>query len=290
MKKRYITIKSSDNGQRLDKVIPTYLPDLSRGQARKLIDSGAVFVDGKRTRKNSRKILEGQTVIVTIASPIQGSDGETRPSLDIEIIKEDKWYVVVSKPSGVPADETQSGWKGTLTDLLARAYNYKYLQTVHRLDLGTSGVMILSKTPAATKDLNRQFRERLVRKRYTALVDGVICDDRKTIINHLGRNPDDPRKFTSVASGGKRAVTHFTVETRFNDATLVTVKIETGRTHQIRVHLSEYGHSILGDSIYGSRRSTRLMLHASELELTCPRLGKPLHLRAPLPDEFSNWS
>ncbi|MCD4653993.1 RluA family pseudouridine synthase, partial [bacterium] len=181
MKKLYITIKKGDDGERLDKLIPIHLTNISRGKARKLIAAGSVSINGKRVKNNSRKVISGQTIAIYLTN----SDPEIHQIEDPVILHEDRWYVVVVKASGMPADETLLGWKGTLSDVLTRKFNYKYLQIVHRLDMGTSGVMVLSKTPAATKILNQQFRERTISKQYVALIHGRLDKSDGTIITHL---------------------------------------------------------------------------------------------------------
>ncbi len=285
MERHYITATEDDRGLRLDKFLVNHLTFLSRGRIREMINQGSVHINNTRVRKNSRTISPGDTVLIYIPAEM-----ETRIDIgDIRIIHEEKGFIVVDKPSGLPADSTRYDVVNTLPGLLTKRYEHKqYIQTVHRLDAGTSGVMILSKMPSVTKLLNRQFSDKKVRKTYYALVMGRMKEPRGRIDGNLARNRHDPRKFKVVSHGGKPSVTDYTTEKTLEKMTLVKVNPLTGRTHQIRVHLAHIGYPLAGDWLYGDRTTAnRLMLHASKISLIHPQTEKPMTFEAPLPDGFS---
>jgi 23S rRNA pseudouridine1911/1915/1917 synthase len=273
MKHFYITIKFEDNGERLDKIIPAHVTDCSRTKARKLIAAGAVRVDNKRIRKLSYAVHTGQTILIHDVNHLVK---DSKISANLTVVYDDPWYVVVCKPSGMPSDETKAGSAGTVTDILSRMYPSGKVQTVHRLDMGTSGLMVVSKTPAATKELNRQFRERQVTKIYTALVHGRPPRNEGRIVTGFERDTDDTRKFRITDNQSHQAVTEYRLVELLEEHSILEIKILTGRTHQIRVHLSSIGAPIAGDRLYGlsNDRFSRLMLHASILEFNCPRTGE----------------
>lgn len=289
MKRFFITIKNPADTGRLDKVIAEKLPEISRGRVRKLIESGAVSIDGKRVKRQSRQVETGQTITVF---DLSGHPHSASGTGGIVILYDDPWYVVVIKPSGMPADETPAGMSGTLTGILSQKFAGKTVQTVHRLDMGTSGIMVVSKTPAATRALGRQFQKRQVEKRYAALVHGCPATASGRIEAPIDRDPADPRKFRSIPGSGRLAVTEYRVATRFPRHTLLDLEIHTGRTHQIRVHLSEAGHPVVGDTLYGRQNdgASRLMLHAVLLSFICPRTGQKMTFTDPVPDIFSVYA
>lgn len=287
LKKRYITIKKQHDGERLDKIIPIYLQDFSRGKARKLIAGGSVFINGRRIRKNSRPVLAGQTVAV-----YDSRNPEPDAGMKLDVLYEDKWYIAISKPAGIPSEETLQGSMGTVPFILTNTMGFAPVTVVHRLDMRTSGVMLISRTPAATKLLHQQFRERTIEKNYIALVHGILKQSSAEIRSRLGRDPEDPRKSRSVESGGKIAVTRYQVLSESGVFSLVSINILTGRTHQIRVHMSEAGHPIVGDHLYGvpGESAPRLMLHARSIAFDCPRTGHRRTVFAPVPAIFTSYS
>lgn len=289
MKRFFITIKNPADTGRLDKIIAEKLPEISRGRVRKLIESGAVSIDGKRVRRQSKQVETGQTITIY---DLPGHPHSASGTSSIITIHDDPWYVVVVKPSGMPADETPAGISGTLTGILSQKFADKTVQTVHRLDMGTSGIMVVSKTPAATRALGRQFQQRQVDKRYAALVHGCPAATGGRIETQIDRDPADPRKFRSTPDGGRQAVTEYRVVTRFPRHALLDLEIHTGRTHQIRVHLSEAGHPVAGDALYGRHDdgAPRLMLHAVSLSFVCPRTGRKMTFTDPVPDIFTVYA
>lgn len=281
----YITIKKELSGCRLDKVIPALLTQLSRGEARKLIEAGAVSIGGKRIRTLSRPVAAGETVVV---HDIRTGAFDNRHRDSIRILLDDPWFVVISKPAGMPADATRSASGGTVAEHLSRRYPGKQIRAVHRLDMGTSGLMIISKTPAATSGFGLQFQKREVEKSYIALVHGHPEPGDARIVSRLDRDGSDPRKFRSVSSGGREAITEYTVESVHGSVSVLKIRILTGRTHQIRVHLSERGNPLVGDHLYGhpDDSAARLMLHAGSLVFRSPRTGEKIHLEDEIPEEF----
>ncbi|MBN1297394.1 RluA family pseudouridine synthase [bacterium] len=298
MKGRYITIKKTEDEDRLDKVIHRHLTGVSRSTARRWIEEGAVQVDGMRIRRQSYIVTTGQTVAIYTPVHPDLSDSASQQSTASRctsgslIIHEDPWYLVIHKPAGMPAEETLQGRAGTLPHILETTLGYSHIALVHRLDMGTSGIMVVSRKAAATRELNRQFRDHSVEKKYVAIVRGVPYPTPGSIENHLERDPDDPRKMTSRVNSGKHAVTQYEVLATAGEVSLLTVTILTGRKHQIRVHLSERGHPVAGDRLYGSPddASPRLMLHAWQLAFDCPRTGERRWFSAPVPSVFFTWS
>ena len=282
-----------DQGERLDKFIADRLPDLSRGVAQRLIDEGAVTVDGF-VRKPKFKMTYGQTVRVVLP-PVEESEIEPE-DLPLDIQFEDDDLIVLDKPTGLVVHPAPGHPRGTLANALRhhapeiRVGGANRPGIVHRLDKDTSGLMVVAKSDRAHASLIRQWGDRSVGKHYLALVDGVVEPDEGTIDAAIGRDPAN-RQRMAVLRGGKEAVTHFTVLRRFTDATLLDIQIETGRTHQIRVHLAFIGHPVLGDQTYGGKtgkvadRSPRQFLHASRLEFALPD-GTPAVFSSALPADL----
>ncbi len=283
-------------GIRLDRYIASELPDLSRTYLQTLISEGQVLVDGI-SRRAAFKITPGQHV--TIAIP-ETTEVEIQPEdLPLDVIYDDADVVVVNKPAGLVVHPAPGHPTGTLVNALL--YRYPEISIagssrpgiVHRLDKDTSGVMIVAKTDRSQTSLVQQWQDRTVAKQYVALVTGVIEEDEATIDAPIGRDPANRLRMAAVRSG-KDAVSHFTVRQRFANATLLDVQIETGRTHQIRVHLAMIGAPVLGDSLYASAKARqvasdlgikRQFLHASSLSVKLPD-GETHTFTAPLPDDM----
>lgn len=311
-------------GQRLDAWLTTQLTELSRSRVRLLFDEARVTVDGLKERP-SYKLRGGEAVVVrgAAAPPPLRAMAEDIP---LEIIYEDRDLIVVNKPAGMmvhagsgATDSARN--RGTLVNaLLGRAEKLSQAGgelrpgIVHRLDKETSGLILVARNDATHLRLAEMFAEREIHKTYTALVHGHLAEDRGTINAAIARDVIRRTRMTTRRTEGARsAISHYRVVERIDSAwgrfTLVSVKIETGRTHQIRVHLSSIGHPVVGDTHYGAPativppafyRSTRPkheprpeglslarnFLHAAELKLAHPRTEKPLHLMAPLPEEL----
>jgi 23S rRNA pseudouridine1911/1915/1917 synthase len=276
-------------GMRLDRYVADQLPDLSRGTVQGLIESGRVRVDGQQ-RKPKFRMTPGEVVSVEIPSP--GIDEILPDPIPLAIVYEDADVVVVDKPAGMVVHPAPGHPRGTLANaLLAHVPGISVGGSqrpgiVHRLDKDTSGLIVAAKTDRGRTALVGQWETRSVDKSYLALVSGSLMDEEATIDAPIGRDPKN-RQRMAVVRTGRSAVTHFHVIERFSDTTLLDVSIETGRTHQIRVHLAFIGHPIVGDQLYGRARPTdprldRHFLHANALGFQLPE-GEALRLESPLP-------
>lgn len=269
--------------QRLDQKVVELIPELSRASATKLIAGGKVTVNGTVIEKNGYKLREDDTVLVDF--DLEQLDDI--PTIKLPVLYEDDDCVVVIKPIGVLThskgefnpEATVETWLRSRTKLTgARA------GIVHRLDRATSGVMICAKTPEALKWLQRQFAHRRTKKTYYAVVSGELKQPEAIIDMPVARNPKAPATFR-VDANGKSALTAYKVIASNGRYSLVELKPETGRTHQLRVHLSHLGHPIVGDYMYGGEPNERLLLHAYSLELTLLDRRR-LTFTAPIPKEF----
>jgi 23S rRNA pseudouridine1911/1915/1917 synthase len=281
-----------DLGTRLDRYVADQLPDLSRATVQGLIESGRVRVDGQQ-RKPKFRMTPGEVVSVEIPAPLID---EILPDLiPLAVVYEDADVIVVDKPAGMVVHPAPGHQRGTLANaLLAHVPGISVGGSqrpgiVHRLDKDTSGLIVAAKTDRGRTALVAQWESRSVEKTYLALVLGSVEDEEATIDAPIGRDPKN-RQRMAVVRTGRPAVTHFRVVERFRTSTLLEVLIETGRTHQIRVHLAFIGHPIVGDQLYGSARATlpqldRQFLHASGLAFQLPD-GTALRLEAPLPDDL----
>jgi 23S rRNA pseudouridine1911/1915/1917 synthase len=269
--------------QRLDQKVIELIPELSRASATKLIEGGKVTVNGEPILKSGYKLREGEEVKVDF-------DVETLqdiPTIKLPVLYEDDDCVVIIKPVGLLThskgefypEATVETWLRSRTKITgARA------GIVHRLDRATSGVMICAKTPEALKWLQKQFSQRKTKKTYYAVVTGTLKQPEAVIDMPIERNPKAPATFR-VGINGKSANTTYKVITTNDKYSLVELKPETGRTHQLRVHLNHLGHPIVGDYMYGGVKHDRLMLHAYSLELTLPDRRR-MTFSAPVPKEF----
>jgi 23S rRNA pseudouridine1911/1915/1917 synthase len=276
--------------------------DLSRARIKALIDSGTARVNG-RASKPSRRLKGGEWVELVVPPP--RSAQAVAQDLPLTILYEDRDLVVLDKPAGMVVHPAAGHAEGTLVNaLLHRIRDLAGVGgelrpgIVHRLDKNTSGCMVVAKNTAALADLQQQFKARTVKKIYLALVHGQP-PQRLTVETLFGRHPRHRKRFTGRVGEGKRAVTAYQVRQRFSGAALLEVEIQTGRTHQIRVHLAESGHPILGDALYGGsrRRGTkteqlaqqelgRQALHAWKLRFNHPRTKAALAFEAQVPPDF----
>lgn len=282
---------------RLDRYVATELPDLSRTYLQQLITEGRLLVDGQ-SRRAAFKMTPGQ--VVTVSLPVT-EEFELEPQdIPLDIIFEDDDILVVNKPAGMVVHPAPGHPRDTLVNaVLFHAPDISIQGStrpgiIHRLDKDTSGVMVVAKSNRAQISLVEQWQGRAVTKHYTALVSGVIEEDTATVDAPIGRNQVNRQQMTTTRSG-REAITHFTVLERFDDATLLDVRIETGRTHQIRVHLAFIGYPVVGDALYGNKVSARVaerveaqrqFLHATSLGFRMPSTGKPRSFVAPLPEDL----
>lgn len=296
-------------GTRLDQFLAARHADLSRSRLQQLIEQGAVLVDGAAVRP-SRRLRGGESIEVAIPDPVPAAPQPQ--DLPLRILHEDADLVVIDKAAGVVVHPAAGVPDGTLVNALL--FHVRDLGgiggelrpgIVHRLDRDTSGCLVVAKHERALNRLQAAFRERIVEKRYLALVHGVPKEPAFTLDTPYGRHPTDRTRYTTRNPAGppRRAVSHVRVLERFDGAALVEVELETGRTHQIRVHLSESGHPLLADREYGGRKREaklppgaparlaaeaigRQALHARRLAFPHPRSGETLRFEAPLPADF----
>jgi 23S rRNA pseudouridine1911/1915/1917 synthase len=292
MEDQLIVEEHQANG-RLDAFLAAAVPEVSRSHWKALIQEARVTVNGTACKPN-HKLKVGDEVFWSI--PEEASDEVLPEDIPLEILFEDETLLVLNKPPGLVVHPAAGNETGTLVNALLfhdpAFYDLERAGIVHRLDKDTSGVMVVAKSEVAMTELQRQFKARETNKAYLALVWGHP-PARGRIENQIGRHPVHRQKMAVLKEGGRVAVSGFeTVET-FDEVSLVRVKIETGRTHQIRVHMAHLGHPVAGDSVYGRARRHKLpmppqrqMLHAERLEFTHPVSGKRLSFEAPLFDDM----
>ncbi len=282
---------------RLDLWLAAQRPAHSRARWQELIRTGDVRVNG-RTRKPHGLLREGDRVSWTIPAPrIAKPQPEDIP---LDILYEDDDLIVLNKPAGLVVHPAPGHDSGTLVNALLNHCNNlpgiggeRRPGIVHRLDRDTSGVLVAAKSELAMRKLAAQFKRRQVRKEYVALAWGAPRPPRGTIDTLVGRSPYNRKKMSARPQTGRRAVTHYDTEQAFGEVSLLRLRIETGRTHQIRVHLAHIGHPVVGDTQYGRARkterpvpATRQMLHAERLAFAHPRTGAALEFSAPLPEDM----
>jgi 23S rRNA pseudouridine1911/1915/1917 synthase len=298
-----LVVPPEQRGQRLDRFLTAFLGGHSRSQLQKLIADGSVTVEG-RTAKPNLALRDGDRVRIELPDAMPSE--ALAEALPLEILYQDDDVAVVNKPSGMVVHPAAGHDSGTLVNALLHHLSglsgiggEQRPGIVHRLDRGTSGVMVVAKNDAAHQELSRQFHDREVEKEYIALVWGVVQAGRR-IDAAIGRDPSDRQKMSARAKHARHAVTRITRAMHLPGLTLCQVAIHTGRTHQIRVHLSAIGHPVVGDSVYGGvhrrvagdiravQRLERPFLHAARLAFTHPRDGRRLEFMTPLPDDLQD--
>ena len=284
-------------GERLDVFLTRMEPELSRAHIQKLVAAGKAEVSG-RARKSNYKLQAGEMVLLTIpeAQPV----AILPEDIPLDVLYEDADIIVVNKPRGMVVHPATGVYSGTLVNaLLFHCHDLSGINgeirpgIVHRLDKDTSGVMVAAKNDAAHIDLAEQIRTKTAHRIYNAIVCGNIREEAGIIKGDIGRHPTDRKKMAIVHEHGKPAVTHFRVLERFGDYTLVECRLETGRTHQIRVHMASIGHPVLGDPKYGPRKACPFAiegqaLHSLSLSLTHPVTRERMTVPAPLPEDMAN--
>ena len=292
-----IRLRASEESknQRLDAFLASSLDGLTRSQATRLIESGEVAVNGKTAGK-SYKLAGGEDIAVTLPEP---EPVEAVPQgIPLDVVYEDADVIVVNKPSGMVVHPAPGHPDGTLVNALL----YHCAGTlsgiggalrpgiVHRIDRDTSGLIIAAKNDAAHQYLSAQLADHTLARTYECIVVGALREDRGTVDAPIARHPTD-RKRMAVVAGGREAVTHWEVIARYPGYTHVRCRLETGRTHQIRVHMAYIGHPILGDTVYGAKKEvpglTGQCLHAVGLRFLHPRTHEVVELSCPLPEEFT---
>ena len=292
-----IRLRASEESknQRLDAFLASSLDGLTRSQATRLIESSEVAVNGRAVSK-SYKLAGGEDVAVTLPEP---EPVEAVPQdIPLDVVYEDADVIVVNKPSGMVVHPAPGHPDGTLVNALlchcagtlSGVGGALRPGIVHRIDRDTSGLIIAAKNDAAHQYLSAQLADHTLARTYECIVVGALREDRGTVDAPIARHPTD-RKRMAVVAGGREAVTHWEVIARYPGYTHVRCRLETGRTHQIRVHMAYIGHPILGDTVYGAKKEvpglTGQCLHAVGLRFLHPRTHEVVELSCPLPDEFT---
>ncbi|MEM9189790.1 MAG: RluA family pseudouridine synthase [Myxococcota bacterium] len=286
---------------RLDRWLLAHLPDVSRSELQRWMQSGRVLVDGRPARPKDRPKAGARIEVWPADPPPSSAEPEDLP---LQILHLDPHVLVVNKAPGMVVHPAPGHPRGTLVNAVLHhapvedpAGDRLRPGIVHRLDKDTSGVLVVARTPLAKKALVALFSEHRIERRYRAIALGEVSRA-VTIDLPIGRHPRDRKRFSTKSTRGKRAVTHVVPRGKLHGATEIECQLETGRTHQIRVHLSETGHPLLGDPVYGRRSSDRRILaaasglgrqalHAEVLGFPHPATGKALRFEAPPPDDFA---
>lgn len=295
--RKEIFVTEETAGDRIDKFISEQCEELSRSFIQKLMKSGEVFV-GEKPVKASYKVTEGDKIAFDVPEAVEP---EILPeTIPLDILYEDHDVVLVNKPKGMVVHPAAGHYTGTLVNALM--YHCKddlsgingVLRPgiVHRIDMDTTGVLIVCKNDLSHTSIAEQLKEHTITRRYQAIVHGVLKEDEGTVDAPIGRHPQDRKKMCINHQNGKNAVTHYKVLTRFPNFTHIECRLETGRTHQIRVHMASLGHPLLGDFVYGPSKCPYKLqgqtLHAGVLGFVHPRTGEYMEFSAPLPEYFEH--
>ena len=283
--------------ERLDKFLSAMLPDQSRSYLQKIIKDGNVLVNGE-PKKSSYRLEDGDEVTADL--PELKSPDIKPENIPLDILYEDDSILMVNKPKGMVVHPSAGHYTGTLVNAvlwhcqgqLSGINGVSRPGIVHRIDKDTTGVLVVCKNDAAHNAVAAQLKEHSITRKYRAIVHGVIKEDEGTVDAPIGRHPTERKKMASGVKNGKRAVTHYRVLERFQGYTYVECQLETGRTHQIRVHMASIHHPLLGDTVYGPAKDSHHLegqtLHAMVLGLIHPVTGEYLEVEAPLPEYFEN--
>lgn len=281
--------------ERIDKYISGMVDTLSRSYLQKLIKENAVSVNGAPVKANYRVKAEDEIVFClpeAVEPDIEPED------IALSILYEDEDLLFINKPKGMVVHPAAGHYSGTVVNAvlyhcrghLSGINGIMRPGIVHRIDKDTTGSLVICKTDAAHADVARQLKEHTITRRYRAIVHGLFAEEVGTIDTPIGRHPTERKKMAAGVSNGRTAVTHYRILQRFEGYTYLECILETGRTHQIRVHMASIGHPLLGDEVYGNRKSPFKLegqtLHAMTLGLQHPRDGRYLEIEAPLPDYF----
>lgn len=293
MKKIELYVGEDDN-ERLDHYLALELDEMSRTYVQKLIKDGNVTVDG-RNRKPSYLVKEGESILAIVpeAEPLKIK----AENLPIDIVYQDESLAVINKAQGMVVHPAPGNYEGTLVNGLL--YHLNSLSSingvirpgiVHRLDKDTSGLLVVAKTDIAHRTLSNELKDHEIVREYTALLHGRLKEDTGTIDAPIGRDPSNRKKMAVVYKNSKPAITHFQALKYYDKYTLVRVRLETGRTHQIRVHFSNIGHPVVGDPVYSNCKNefgiAVQLLHAGRIEFTHPISSMRLEFEASLPELF----
>ena len=295
---RAFTVDETAAGERLDKFLSTVCPDLTRSAAARVIEEGGVLRDGAPGNKKD-KLRPGTRVELRLPEP---KPMEVLPEhIPLDVVYEDGDLLVVNKPKGMVVHPAPGNYTGTLVnallyycgDSLSGVGGVIRPGIVHRIDKDTSGLLMVAKNDFAHVDLARQIQEHSFHRAYQAVVYGNVTADSGTVCQPIGRSPKDRKKMAVTQQNSKPATTHYSVLERFGDFTHIRCVLETGRTHQIRVHMAYIGHPLAGDPVYGPRRVITSLggqcLHAGEIGFIHPRTGAEMQFEAPLPPYFTSF-
>lgn len=290
-----VNLEAALDGVRLDVFLAERLEGCSRSAVQKLLEQGCVTLGGVPVQKN-RRVTAGEIYTVSLAEPVPTKTEAQAITLDV--VYEDADVIVVNKPRGMVVHPAPGHPDGTLVnallyhcgDSLSGIGGEIRPGIVHRIDKDTSGLVIAAKNDAAHASLSAQLKSRSLSRIYEAVAVGIIKNDTGTIDAPIGRHPTDRKRQTVTEKNGRAAVTHYEVLGRYVGHTHVRCRLETGRTHQIRVHLAYIGHPLLGDLVYGRKKPEKGLsgqcLHARELKFIHPATNRAIHLETPLPDYF----
>lgn len=288
-------IVSTSEKIRIDKYLADTCPDFTRNFVQKLIEEEQVTVNGNACTKKTM-VVDGDVIFCQIPEPKELSVREE--NIPLEIVYEDDSLIVVNKPRGMVVHPANGNYEGTLVNALL--YHCKGRLSsingvirpgiVHRIDKDTSGILLVAKTDAAHLSLAEQIKEHSVKREYVALLDGVIKDDGGTVDKPIGRSEKDRKKMAITLKNSRNAITHYMVLERYLGYCLVKCRLETGRTHQIRVHMASLGHPVTGDQVYGAKKQKLFhegqLLHAKTIGFIHPNTGEYMEFTSELPKEF----
>ena len=293
MEKLFFTIEKG--GERIDKYLSEQLEDMTRSHIQKLIKENMVRVNGMTVKSNFKLSASDQ---IEVEIPELKEPDILPENIPLDILYEDQDILVVNKPKGMVVHPAPGHYTGTLVnaimyhckDNLSGINGVMRPGIVHRIDMDTTGSLLICKNDRAHQALAEQLKEHSITRKYHAIVHGRLKEDEGTIDKPIGRHPIDRKKMSVHCTNGREAVTHYRVLKRFQQFTYIECQLETGRTHQIRVHMSSIGHPILGDQVYGPAKSPYKLqgqtLHAKVLGITHPTTGEYMEFDAPLPDYF----
>lgn len=296
MEEEILSIIAEESGERIDALLARTLEDLSRSGAQRLIEQGAVLLEGRQVQKNTR-IQRGDRI--TVMMPETEEIPLVAQDLPLDVVYEDQDLIVVNKARGMVVHPAPGHPDGTLVnallwhcgDSLSGIGGEKRPGIVHRIDKDTSGLLIVAKNDFAHQALSAQLADRSLSRVYEAVVRGRLREECGAIDRPIGRHPTDRKRMAVTEKNSRPAVTHWEVLARYNGYTHVRCRLETGRTHQIRVHMASIGHPLLGDGVYGAPSPEKGLegqcLHARELKFIHPRTGEQMHFKTELPIWFT---
>ena len=291
------TVKADRDGVRINVLLSQQLPDVSRSGAQRLLESGSVTQDGRVIKKN-HKAAAGESFTVLLPDPVPAAI--TAQDIPLDVVYEDDDVIVVNKPRGMVVHPAPGHSDGTLVNALLHHCGGSLSGIggeirpgiVHRIDMDTSGLLIVAKNDAAHAFLSAQLADRSLSRVYECVVCGRVRDDAGTVDAPIGRHPTDRKRMCVTERNSRPAVTHYEVINRYNGYTHLRCRLDTGRTHQIRVHMAYIGHPVLGDLVYGRKKPEKGLagqcLHARELKFIHPATRQEMVLTCPLPPYFTD--